>query len=98
MAQGCPGIDLSFAQILAVMIIICFFIALPSVPGFWGIWEAGGVFGLALFGVTAKNAAGYTLANHAVQVFPVIFAGLVSAALTSINIWKLSDEGQKLDE
>ena len=28
------------------MIIICFFIALPSVPGYWGIWEAGGVFAL----------------------------------------------------
>jgi uncharacterized membrane protein YbhN (UPF0104 family) len=92
MAQGCPGIELSFTEIFAVMIIICFFIALPSVPGFWGIWEAGGVFALALFGVSSKDAAGYTLVNHAIQMFPVIIVGLVSAMVTSINILQVSYE------
>jgi len=92
MAQGCPGIELSFTEIFAVMIIICFFIALPSVPGFWGIWEAGGVFALVLFGVSSKDAAGYTLVNHAIQMFPVIIVGLVSAMVTSINILQVSYE------
>ena len=92
MAQGCPGIELSFTQITAHMIIICFFIALPSIPGFWGIWEAGGVFALVLFGVSSKNAAGYTLANHAVQMFPVMIVGFVSAMFTSINILQVSYE------
>ncbi|MBL7178916.1 MAG: flippase-like domain-containing protein [Desulfobacterales bacterium] len=87
---GCPGIELSFSEISAVMIIICFFIALPSVPGFWGIWEAGGVFALTLFGVSTKAAAGFTLANHAVQIFPVIIIGLVSAMVTSVNILQVS--------
>jgi len=92
MAQGCPGIELSFAEITAVMVIICFFIALPSVPGFWGIWEAGGVFALSLFGVSLKDAAGFTLANHAVQLFPVAAVGLVSAMITGVNIWQVSYE------
>lgn len=92
MALGCPGITVSFPEMIAVMIIVCFFIALPSVPGFWGIWEAGGVFALSLFGITTKDAAGYTLANHAVQVFPVIIVGLVSAVLTGINILQVSYE------
>jgi len=90
MAQGCPGIALSFNEIFAVMIIICFFIALPSVPGFWGIWEAGGVFALALFGVSSKEAVGFTLANHAIQIFPVIIAGFISAMVTGVNIWQIS--------
>ncbi|MDM8549783.1 lysylphosphatidylglycerol synthase transmembrane domain-containing protein [Desulfobacterales bacterium HSG2] len=88
MSLGCPGIGLSYAEITAVMVIICFFIALPSVPGFWGIWEAGGVFALSLFGIASKDAAGYTLANHAVQVFPVIIVGLISAMMTGVNIWQ----------
>jgi hypothetical protein len=92
MAQGCPGIELSFTEIFAVMTIICFFIALPSVPGFWGIWEAGGIFALILFGVSSKDAAGFTLANHAIQVFPVIIAGFISAMITSVNIWQVSYE------
>ena len=87
---GCPGIELSFIEITAIMIIICFFIALPSVPGYWGIWEAGGVFAMLLFGVSYKDAAGYTLANHAIQIFPVIFVGLISAMVTSVNIWQVS--------
>jgi uncharacterized protein (TIRG00374 family) len=86
MALGCPGLDISFIELSAVMIIVCFFIALPSVPGFWGIWEAGGVFALALFGVPAKEAAGFTLVNHAVQMFPIIIAGLYSAVLTGVKI------------
>jgi glycosyltransferase 2 family protein len=90
MAQGCPGIELSFTEITAHMIIICFFIALPSVPGFWGIWEAGGVFALVLFGVSSKDAAGYTLANHAIQMFPVMIVGFFSAMVTSVNILQVS--------
>ncbi len=90
MALGCPGINLSFLEIFAMMIIICFFIALPSAPGFWGLWEAGGIFALAIFGVTEEIAAGYTLANHAIQLFPVIIVGMASAMITSVNIWHVS--------
>lgn len=90
MAAGSPGIGLSFFELTAVMVIVCFFIALPSVPGFWGLWEAGGVFAMALFGVGAKEAAGFTLVNHAVQMFPVIIVGLVSAIITGVNIFQVS--------
>ena len=92
MAMGSPGIELSFFELSAVMIIVCFFIALPSVPGFWGLWEAGGVFALSVFGVPAREAAGFTLANHAVQMLPVIAAGLLSAVFTGINIRRISHE------
>jgi len=92
MAMGCPGVQLSFFEITAVMIIICFFIALPSVPGFWGLWEAGGVFALTLFGVSQSDAAGFTLANHAFQMIPVMLVGFVSAVITGVNIWKVAFE------
>jgi uncharacterized protein (TIRG00374 family) len=89
-ALGCPGIALTFFELAAVMIIICFFIALPSAPGYWGLWEAGGVFALLLFGVSFKEAAGFTLANHAIQLFPVVIVGLASAFITGVNIWQVS--------
>lgn len=95
MAKGCPGIDLSYPESIVVMVIICLFIALPSVPGFWGIWEAGGVFALSLLGVSTKTAAGFTLANHAVQIFPVIIIGLISAMVASVNILQLSRAGSE---
>jgi glycosyltransferase 2 family protein len=90
MARGCPGIDLGWIELTTVMVVVCIFIVLPSAPGFWGLWEAGGVFALSLFGVAAKDAAGFTLVNHAVHLFPVIVAGLISAVLSSVNVLHLS--------
>jgi hypothetical protein len=92
---GSPGINLTYYEMTAVMVIICFFIALPSAPGFWGLWEAGGVFALSLFGVSAKDAAGFTLANHAIQVIPVIVAGFASAMILSVNIRQLTYTSQE---
>jgi uncharacterized protein (TIRG00374 family) len=95
---GSPDIHLSYTEMFAVMVIIMLFIALPSVPGFWGLWEAGGVFALSLFGISTRAAAGFTLANHAVQMFPVIVAGFISAIITSVNIWHISrDQKGALD-
>ncbi len=94
-AKGCPGIKLSFMEFTTVMVVICFAIALPSVPGFWGVWEAGGVFALSIFGVTEKDALGFTLVNHAAQVFPVIAIGLISSLITSVNILNLTANGQR---
>ena len=92
---GSPGVNLTVLEMTTVMVIVCFFISLPSVPGWWGLWEAGGVFALSLFGVTAKDAAGFTLANHAIQVFPVIIAGFASAVLLSVNIRQMSYQGKE---
>jgi uncharacterized membrane protein YbhN (UPF0104 family) len=91
MSLGCPGIGLGFAEIAATLVIVCFFIALPSVPGYWGIWEAGGVFALYLFGVAGKDAAGYTLVNHAVQIVSTVALGVVSAMITGINILSVTE-------
>jgi len=97
MMFGSPGIKLSFLEMAAVLVITCFFIALPSVPGFWGIWEAGGVFALSLFGVAAKDAVGYSLVNHVFQMAPVIIIGLISAVLTGINISQVSFDKREPD-
>ena len=86
MAIGCPGINISFVEMCAVMIIICFFIMLPSAPGYWGVFEAGGVFGLMVFGIPVKEAAGFTLANHVIQMVPIIIIGLVSLFITGARM------------
>ncbi len=86
LALGCPGIEITILQAFAVEIIICFAIMLPSVPGYWGLWEAGGVFGLALFGIPATEAAGMVLTYHFFHLVPVIIIGLVSAVLIGIKL------------
>jgi uncharacterized membrane protein YbhN (UPF0104 family) len=98
LSLGCPGIGLSFTELTAVMIIVCFFIVLPSAPGYWGLWEAGGIFAMSLFGVSAKDAAGYTLINHLIQMVPVIIAGLVSAMITGVSIGYTGNSDEKVKE
>jgi hypothetical protein len=83
---GCRGVNITFLQASAVTMFICFFIMLPSVPGFWGIWEIGGIYGLMIFGVPKVLAAGATLAFHAFQIIPVILLGMISAWVTGVNI------------
>ena len=84
-ARGSPGIDLGFSDTIFMMAIICFFIALPSVPGYWGLWEAAGVFALYFFGIAREQAAGFTLFNHAIQILPLIPAGWISCLLLGIG-------------
>ena len=86
---GCPDIALSYTEMTTVFIIICIFIALPSVPGFWGLWEAGGVFGMALFGISATDAAGFILATHVISIFVILLIGFVSVSVVGINVFKV---------
>jgi len=90
LSLGFPGISLTLIEIFIFMIIICIFIALPSAPGYWGLWEAGGVFALTLYGISANEAASFTLANHVVQFLPVIIAGIISMVLTGVHIKQFS--------
>jgi uncharacterized membrane protein YbhN (UPF0104 family) len=75
---GSPGIRLGPLEMGFVLVVICIFIALPSVPGYWGVWEAAGVFALSVYGTPAAEAAGFTLVSHALQILPVVLAGWYS--------------------
>jgi uncharacterized protein (TIRG00374 family) len=86
LSLGSQGVSVTFSQISAATIILCFFITLPSVPGYWGLWEAGGIYGLMLFGVPRVEAAGITLTFHFFQIVPIILLGLVSAWMTGVGI------------
>jgi uncharacterized protein (TIRG00374 family) len=89
LSQGSPSINLTFVQAVASMVVICLFIALPSIPGYWGLWEAGGVFSLSLFGFRPEQSAGITLANHVVQMFPICLAGVISVWMTGFHFSRL---------
>jgi len=86
MTFGCKNLNIGFFEMLAVMVIICFFITLPAVPGYWGIWEAGGIFALTIFGIGIQEATGFTIVNHAAQLLPIILAGFISALITGTSI------------
>jgi glycosyltransferase 2 family protein len=93
--QGCKGLNISFLQAAAAVIIMCFFIMLPSVPGYWGIWEVGGIYGLMIFQVPKMEAAGLTLTYHFFQIIPLILLGLFSSWLIGVNIMQAGLHSQE---
>ncbi len=96
MGLGCPGIEIGYLEMIAAMVILCFFISLPSAPGFWGLWEAGGVFALLILGAPAKEAAGFTLTNHVFQMLPPIIVGIVSAFVIGVNVFHVASDGDEM--
>lgn len=82
---GSSVTTISFLQASAIVIFICFFIMLPSVPGYWGLWEVAGIYGLMLFGINKAEAAGIILVHHTLQVLPLILLGMLSVWIIGID-------------
>jgi hypothetical protein len=62
---GLFGIDLSLPQAGGVLAAIALGVALPSTPGFVGVYEAAGVLMLGSLGIEKERALAFVLALHA---------------------------------
>ncbi len=88
---GFPGASMTFQQAVAFLLVTSIAVSLPSSPGFWGVYEFGGMFALVLMGVVTNDAAGmsaafaFTLVVHFLQWAPTTVFGLMAAAKLSIS-------------
>ncbi|TMQ18111.1 MAG: flippase-like domain-containing protein [Deltaproteobacteria bacterium] len=73
-------IDLPIAAGLLVLFSLNLWIAIPSTPAQFGALEAGAISALQLFPVVGEKAAAFALLYHALQVIPLIAAGLILEA------------------
>lgn len=69
------GIQSPFAAALVVQGIIAVAVALPSSPGFFGLFESGGKFGLGLYGVQASQAVTWAIGFHILSFIPITLIG-----------------------
>jgi len=78
MSYGFKEFSISFLQANAIVIIICIAIALPSVPGYWGLYEAGCLFAILVLGITNNRnyALSYSLVIHFGQVMVSVIIGM----------------------
>lgn len=81
------GITPNAGICVLVLLAINVAIALPSTPGHLGAFELGGVVALRLLHVSDARALAFALLYHAVQVLPVMAAGLL---VGSREIWRRS--------
>ena len=69
--------------------IIGFGVALPSSPGFVGVFEAATRATLALFGIDATRAVSYAVAYHVSTFLPVTLLGLYSLSRLRLRLGEL---------
>ena len=88
------GIDAPFSAALFLQGLIVFFVALPSTPGFFGLFEAGAKVGLVHYGVAEGLAVSWGLIFHVLSLIPITVIGLYYVARAGMTLGDLKKIGK----
>ncbi len=92
MSLGVPGIEMSLPISIVYLVITCVVITIPAAPGYWGLYEIGGLMGLVICQVVPDDASGYALAVgytllvHFMQWALVTVIGLYYAGKIHVSV------------
>ncbi len=70
------GLHLGFSAALFLQMLIAVGVALPSAPGFFGVFEKFATVGLALYGVAATAATSWAIGFHILSFIPITLIGI----------------------
>lgn len=83
------GLDAPVMSALFVQTAIVLAVAIPSTPGFAGVFEMAAVAALAVYGVAPDIAIAWALAYHVVTYIPVTVLGLIYAVRMGLTLGEL---------
>lgn len=89
---------LTAGQATAVFVLSALGMAMPSSPGAFGVFEAAVVFALGLFGVDKEQALAAGVVLHMLQYIPVTLLGMLVLVRSGLNIRKIRESEEGLDE
>jgi hypothetical protein len=87
------GLTLPVGAALVLQGAVAFGVALPSTPGFLGVFEAAFRVALTLYGVTETQAATVAIGYHATTFVPITVLGLWSLGRSHLHLRQLRDDG-----
>lgn len=70
------GMHLPFSAALFLQMLIAIGVALPSAPGFFGVFEKLATVGLAIYGVKATQATSWAIGFHILSFIPITVIGI----------------------
>ncbi|HVD61508.1 MAG TPA: lysylphosphatidylglycerol synthase transmembrane domain-containing protein [Gemmatimonadaceae bacterium] len=70
------GIQLGFMPALFLQLLIGIGVALPSAPGFFGVFEKLATVGLAIYGIAATAATSWAIGFHILSFIPITVIGI----------------------
>jgi len=89
---GTLAIDIHVGYVgggLAVATVLALWVAVPSAPGFVGVWQAGCMTALALYGVDAGRALAFSFFSQAMVVLSQLPIGLVYLVREGLSFGEL---------
>jgi glycosyltransferase 2 family protein len=80
------GIDIPFSAALFLQGILGIGVAIPSSPGFFGVFEGAAIVGLAVYGVSRELAISWALGYHILTFIPITIIGAVYFARLGLGV------------
>jgi uncharacterized protein (TIRG00374 family) len=91
-AYQAVGLQAPFMSTLFVQTIIVLAVAIPSSPGFIGVFEYFGVLALTVYGVDHDVAAAWAIAYHVVTYIPVTALGIIYSLRMGLKVGQVKSE------
>ena len=80
------GVDAPFSAALMLQGVIAIGVAVPSAPGFVGVFEGFAIVGLALYGIDHTTAVTWAIAYHTVSYIPITLIGAYYIARLHVRL------------
>lgn len=80
------GLELPFEAALLLQGLIAFGVAIPSSPGFFGVFEAVAIAALSAYGVDKDHAVSYAIVYHVTTFIPITMLGLQALAQLRVRL------------
>jgi hypothetical protein len=87
------GIDVSWSATLFVQGLIVVGVALPSAPGYFGLFETAAVISLGLYGIDESAAVAWALVFHVVTFIPITLIGAYYFAKLGLTMGEIGQAG-----
>ena len=91
----CFGINPEPGLVLAVTVFISLAVAAPSAPGFIGVFQAGGIAGATLYGLSRDLGGAYSIVLHAYTYIFIILYGAVLMFNYRLSLKKLQEVAEE---
>ena len=90
------GIEVPWSAALFLQGVIALGVALPSSPGFFGVFELSAVLGLGVYGVGDQLAVSWALAFHLLSFVPITIMGAVYFARLGLDVATMTGKSTEL--
>lgn len=91
------GLDLPFSAANFLQGLIAIGVALPSSPGFFGVFESLAKVGLGVYGVAADRAVAWAFGFHLFSYVPITVLGAVHFAQLGLSLPQLAQDERRAE-